>query len=328
MDICVFPPDDVAALRDWVDVRNAVRGLDTPWLPPYTESKASGELVYGWDLEPDVGLMGTDGGVAVAAGWYATSERDNRHLAWSGVYIHPDHRRKGHGTAMLAEVERIVAGLGRSSLGISCWEAPGSEGFALRHGFERKQVAVNRRQYLADVDADEIVRIHADAVAHSGDYELVRRVGASPDDDLEALAVMTAAINDAPTDNLDIEDEVFDADRIRAYETAQEACGNELYRLMARHRGTGELAGHTVVVIERERPRLAEQHDTSVLIAHRGHRLGALLKTGMLRWLREEQPQVAEIDTWNAESNDHMIGVNEALGYRVMGRELNLQKSL
>jgi hypothetical protein len=42
----------------------------------------------------------------------------------------------------------------------------------------------------------------------------------------------------------------------------------------------------------------------------------------------EAQPQLATIDTWNAESNDHMIGVNEAVGYRVMGRALAFQRSV
>ena len=45
-------------------------------------------------------------------------------------------------------------------------------------------------------------------------------------------------------------------------------------------------------------------------------------------WLREVEPQLGPIDTWNAESNDHMIAVNELIGYRVMGRELEFQKSI
>ena len=65
-----------------------------------------------------------------------------------------------------------------------------------------------------------------------------------------------------------------------------------------------------------------------MVAAHRGHKLGLLLKTDMNLWLREVQPQLVEISTWNAESNDFMIGVNEAIGYRVMGRELEFQKSL
>ena len=97
---------------------------------------------------------------------------------------------------------------------------------------------------------------------------------------------------------------------------------------MARHRETGELGGHTVVAVEEQRPALADQHDTAVARAHRGHRLGLLLKAGMLLWLAEAEPQLETIDTWNAESNDHMIAVNEALGYRVMGRELQFQRDL
>jgi hypothetical protein len=50
-----------------------------------------------------------------------------------------------------------------------------------------------------------------------------------------------------------------------------------------------------------------------------------LLKAGMVRWLAEAEPQVQTVDTWNAESNEHMIDVNEALGYRVLGRELVFQ---
>ena len=48
----------------------------------------------------------------------------------------------------------------------------------------------------------------------------------------------------------------------------------------------------------------------------------------MLRWLREDEPQLLTVDTWNAESNDHMIGVNEILGYQVMGREWAYQRQL
>jgi RimJ/RimL family protein N-acetyltransferase len=53
---------------------------------------------------------------------------------------------------------------------------------------------------------------------------------------------------------------------------------------------------------------------------HRGHRLGLLVKTAMLQWLAEAEPQLERIITWNAVANEHMIGINEALGYEVWGR--------
>jgi hypothetical protein len=48
----------------------------------------------------------------------------------------------------------------------------------------------------------------------------------------------------------------------------------------------------------------------------------------MVRWLAEAEPQLASIDTWNARSNDHMIAVNERLGYRVMGEGVAFQRHL
>ena len=119
---------------------------------------------------------------------------------------------------------------------------------------------------------------------------------------------------------------MFPTERIGAYERVQQARGDLLHRLVARHRATGELAGHTVVVVDGERPRLGDQHDTAVASAHRGHRLGLLLKTGMNLWLREAQPQLEQIDTWNAESNRHMLAVNDAMGLRVVGRVVVFQR--
>ena len=38
----------------------------------------------------------------------------------------------------------------------------------------------------------------------------------------------------------------------------------------------------------------------------------------MLQWLREAEPGLTTIDTWNAVSNSHMIAVNNAIGCRVV----------
>jgi RimJ/RimL family protein N-acetyltransferase len=328
VDIRTFTPDDRDDLLGYLDVHHASEGHDAPWVHPSTETLARGWLRHGWDGEPPTPYVGLLDGEYVAAGLLSTSERDNLHLAWFGLDVRPDVRRRGLGSEMLRRLEDDARALGRTSVGIDCWDVGGLEAFALRHGYERKASAINRRQYLADVDPAAVDELHAEAAVGAADYELVRRVGRTPDDELDALAVMASAINDAPTDELDIEDEVFDAERMRAYDVSMTERGFTLYRLLARQRDTGELAGQTVVVVDPERRHLAEQHDTSVVAAHRGHRLGAYLKTGMLQWLREAEPQVTEIDTWNAESNGFMIGVNEQLGYRVMGRELQLQKQL
>jgi GNAT superfamily N-acetyltransferase len=328
MDIQRFGPDDTGRLQQYVAVVNAAQSVDSPWQRPETLKGAGGRFRYGWDGEVEAPYVGLEGGIPVAVGRVATTDYDNLNLAWLGVQVHPDHRRHGHGTAMLVAVVEETKARGRRLVGIDGWDAESTRGFAARHGFEQKSAAIQRRQFPAELDWAEIERLHKEAASAATAYDLVRREGRTPDDELEELAVMASAINDAPTDDLDIEDEVFSAERMRAYETSQLARGHQMYRTFARHRETGELAGHTVVVVDGERPELAEQHDTSVVAAHRGHRLGLLLKADMNLWLRDVQPQVTEISTWNAESNDHMIGVNEAIGYRVMGRELEFQKTL
>jgi GNAT superfamily N-acetyltransferase len=327
MEILRFGPDDANHVATYADIVTAARMVDAPWQPAMTRRRAEARLRYGWDGEVEVPFVGLVDGAPVAIGAVATSEYDNLHLAWLDVTVHPEHRRRGHGSALLDHVIAEAKAVGRTTLGIDGWDNEVTRGFAARHGFEEKSRSVQRRQVVADLDWTLIEKLHAEAEAAATAYDLERREGRTPDDELEAMAV-TAAINDAPTDDLDLEDEVFPPERVRAYEDAQLARGDRLFRVVARHRATGQLAGHTVVAVDGEQPELAEQHDTSVVRAHRGHRLGMLLKTDMNLWLREVQPQVARINTWNAESNDHMIGVNEAIGYRIMGRSLEMQKTL
>ncbi len=312
----------------YVDVVNASSAVDSPWSHPLTLHGADGRLRYGWDGEVETPFLGLVDDVPVVVGTVATSEYDNLHLAWLGLKVRPESRRRGLGSEMLEALVAETKSRGRTSIGIDGWDAEVPRAFAARHGLEEKSRAVNRRQHLAEVDWAVLERLHAEAQAAASAYELVRQVGRTPDDELAAVAEMSAAINDAPTDDLDIEDEVYSPERVRAYEEAQLARGDALYRVLARHRETGELAGHSVIAIEGERPEIGHQHDTSVVASHRGHRLGVLVKTEMNLWLREEQPRLVSIDTWNAESNDHMIGVNDAIGYRIMGRELEFQKSL
>ncbi|NYJ01203.1 GNAT superfamily N-acetyltransferase [Nocardioides thalensis] len=328
MDITRFGPDDAAALREWVALANAVAAVDAPWEHPWTVTTAEGRFRHGWDGEPATPYLARLDGTVVGIGSVSVTEYDNLHLAWFGVQVHPDHRRRGYGSQILAYLEQEAKEIGRTSGGIDGWDSEAAVGFAARHGYEKKHQAINRRQYLADIDRAELDRRYDAALPYAADYVLERWPVPTPDDQLDDLARMASAINDAPTDDLDIEDEVFTGDRMKAYEVATAGKGQRLYRVVARHVPTGELAGQTVVAVESERPQISHQHDTSVVRSHRGHRLGLLLKTDMLRWLAEAEPQVTEVDTWNAESNDQMIGVNEVLGYRVMGRELAFQKDL
>lgn len=326
MQITRVMPGDTESLEAVAWVANAAMAVDAPWQHPVTAAALEATLRHGWDGEPPVAFLTTVEGVPVGLATYDSSEWDNLTLAWFIIEVHPAHRCRGHGTAVLEFLLNHARSEGRTTVGIDGWDGQVSSGFAAAHGFDRKARTVNRRHTMATVAWHDIDRFRRQSPAE--DYDVVRRVGATPTAELGDLAQMTAAINDAPTDDLAYEDEVYTAERVRNYEQAQMAQGQRLYRLTARHRESGTLAGQTVVVVESARPWIAHQHDTSVTREHRGHRLGLRLKTDMLQWLRECEPQVQTIDTWNAQSNDYMVAVNEQLGYEVLGRVNQFQRAV
>ncbi len=328
MEIAEYTAEDLGVVEAVVAVNNAFAQADAPWSHPSTVTSWVGMTLHGWDGETPRRFVAREGGEVLGHGSFWISEWDNTDLAWFDVIVHPEQRRHGIGTALLDALVDLAREAGRTKLGIDGWDSASTHGFAAAHGFEKKSQAINRRQFLVDVDRTLVQKLWAEAAETAADYELVRIAGATPEELVEQVSVMTTAINDAPLDDLDLEDEVFPAERVRAYEQATIARGQRLYRLVARHRSSGALAGHTVIAVEEELPAIGHQHDTSVVREHRGHRLGVLLKAGMLRWLAEAEPQLETIDTWNAESNDHMIGVNERLGYRVLGRGVQFQRSL
>lgn len=327
MELRPFGPVDADALTTYTEIAERVRQSDSPWEHPVTRPWVEGRFRYGWDLNPDKPFLAVVDGTAVGFAAHTVNVYDNLDFAWIDVAIDPEYRRRGHGTAALDLMLEHLRGLGITSYGIGAWDAEGPRAFAARRGLEPKIFSANRRQVIAELDWERLDALYAEAQAAAADYEVIRREGATPEEELEAMAVMVAAINDAPRDDLEMEDEAFPPERVRAYEEAQMHQGL-LHRVIARHRTRGELAGQTVVMVQGDLPHVGHQEDTSVLAAHRGHKLGMLLKIDMLRWLRDEQPQLLTIDTWNAVSNDFMISVNEAMGYRLLGTSVGYQDTL
>jgi hypothetical protein len=94
------------------------------------------------------------------------------------------------------------------------------------------------------------------------------------------------------------------------------------------HKESGEVAGFTEIVVEGGEEFHCIQGDTIVDPRFRGHRLGMLLKIANQRLLRGWRPRMQYVWTGNALSNDHMISINEAVGYRIDCHELVFQKKV
>ena len=64
-----------------------------------------------------------------------------------------------------------------------------------------------------------------------------------------------------------------------------------------------------------ERPTRADQYDTIVVPAHRGYGIGRAIKARMLFELRAAEPNLVDVQTWNAVENEPLLRVNAEMGF-------------
>ena len=221
-------------------------------------------------------------------------------------------------SAVLAELLRRAEADGRRS--VIAWgdHTSSADQFWTGLGAELRYTEQESRLDMASVDAGLMARW---IEAGPADLELVRWARRCPDELIDALVATANAMNDAPTDDLEMADTVFDRTMVRNEIEARAALGLE-YRGVLAVTANGEAAGTTEVMVNRHRPAVSWQWSTVVLPAHRGRRIGRWLKASMWQWLRAAEPEVTALHTGNAASNAHMLAINDEMGFkptRLMG---------
>jgi GNAT superfamily N-acetyltransferase len=286
-------------------------------------------LKHGWDGRGTENVVVARTGEAIT-GFCAVHLPfwDNRHMAFCELYVRPDHSDSSLANQLLDQVYGLMKANERTLLVANAWRDSWLERFWREQGLEMASEAAQRRLVPADLDWHRLDELHAEGVGRSSAYDVFEVAAPVADDLVDDMVKLQLAMNDAPLNDLALEDDVWNAERYRGFESAMARRRITSHRLVARHRETGDMAGFTAVAVEHDRPHLGFQEDTAVLRDHRGHRLGLRLKIEMLRLLREREPQIKQIDTWNAVSNRHMIAVNDALGCFVVGYGGELQRDL
>jgi len=253
-------------------------------------------------------------------------QRENTDAVNLSGAVSVDSRREGVGRALLDAVLEHGAAAGRTKAYSGAMAGGESQKAMEAMGFDQIHTyAINRLDLFA-APRERWQRLYDEAARSAGDYELVRLVGATPDERVEDVVALFAVMADAPRTDPDAEVDRFDADRVRAYDAAMAARRQTVHRVMARHRGTGEWVGHTVLCVDEFDPSVGHQEDTSVVRAHRGHRLGLLLKADLLRWVTEERPEMSATETWNSTGNHHVLAVNEVLGTQQAARYASMRR--
>ena len=315
-------PDD-ASFAQWCDVWAAAEALDRPddAPRPMPEHVVLGrELVRGGGSRDGTHRAALSGEDVVGALRLIFPLRDNTTVAFVDVAVHPEHRRRGTGRALLAECLRLAADAGRTEL-ISEVDEPvpdtAGRAFALRHGWTC-DLLETRRDLVLPPDETQLSAVEADARQASAGYGLVTWRDRTPDGLLDDRAQLEQRMStDAPHGDLPVEEERWDGERVREIEAMNAARGRTV--LSAGAVRDGRLVAFTDLHVSVERPELARQGSTLVLREHRGHRLGALVKAATLRELGRAFPATRRITTYNAEDNAPMVAVNRALGFEPAG---------
>jgi mycothiol synthase len=241
---------------------------------------------------------------------------ENRSHAHVNVMVAPEARRASLGTALF----RLALGAAEE------WDCtlldlearvggPGAP-FLQRLGAELRMVSRRSVCRFEDLDRSMLEAWVRRARERAAGYSVVTWDGSCPDDLIEAYAEVRHVMNTAPLEDLDRDDDRYTPELCRANEAARQAQGYEWSTVCARHEGSGELVGYTDVLFPRHWPAMAHQEDTGVWPKHRNRGLGRWIKAAMALRMLDERPAVRHLETWNAGSNEAMLNINVAMGFR------------
>lgn len=313
------------------DERNGLRGLLLAVAGPAPDDARLGRFGLPEAPPAPVDLLGSVE--------FTLPTSDNRHLLddlW--LQVRGDARRAGIGTALWREAFRIAGEQGRDTIvawsqhvpatdpsaevvtpsaGAGFLPLDGASRFALSLGLGLAQVERQSR-LLLPVDPHRLAELRAEAETFAlPGYEVISWIGQVPQEHLDHVAAMNELLStDAPIGDVNWQPEHWDGERVRLNDERLHRTGFSAYTL-ALVAGAGEPAGLTRFYVEHETPERVDQGNTVVPAAHRGHRLGLLLKVVNLQSLAAAHPECRRVDTWNAGENRWMLAINTRLGFRL-----------
>ena len=243
---------------------------------------------------------------------------DNLENAEVEVWVAAEHRRRGVGRALYEHAAARLGALGRKRMaGQTVQGRPGGDEFCAAIGASPALREIRSRLDIAAIDQERLDAMLVEAWTHAGGYRSVRWQGVPPERYIDHVAYLDGRMmRDAPLGDLDWEPENVDADRIREGELRRTERGVGRYHTGVVHEASDRMVGWTTLAGAHDTPTHLWQNNTIVDPLHRGHRLGTIVKLENLLHAREHRPELTAIDTFNASSNEYMLAINRAMGFR------------
>ena len=135
-------------------------------------------------------------------------------------------------------------------------------------------------------------------------------------------------MNTAPMEEFVRDDEKISVEMWRDIEKMLGARDDVLTHCIAVHEPTGDYVGFTSFCYQNLYPPQAWVWNTGVDPTHRDKGLGRWIKAEMMLKVLDSLPGVERLDTFNAGSNEPMLNINVAMGFKPMLVVVNWQGDL
>jgi mycothiol synthase len=305
-------------LAELAGLQNVLDAEDIPGDPPTPMAMRIAEWRMSFARFPtNRWILRVDGEI-VATATSRFDVEENLENGMGRIAVHPHQRGKGYARMLATPLFDHLEREGRSRFETWITKDAPAEKLAEKAGLESVLRERRSRLLLADVDRDLMRSWIERADERASAYELIAMEAPFPEQILQKYCDMMSIMNTAPLEDYEMEDEHITPEDWRDIEKGVLAAQNRILNLIVVHRPTGEFVGYTQVKTQGLQPDLAWQWDTGVHADHRNRGLGRWLKATMIERIVAGHPEVERIDTENAGSNEPMLNINIAMGFRTI----------
>jgi GNAT superfamily N-acetyltransferase len=270
-----------------------------------------------WDGDRAVGTTGVY--------LHRTQDLDN---AWGWLFVSRDGRQNGLGRALARFPVDYARENNRKRIAVGVLKDSGYGVIPERAGMKAVYNERVSQLRVSDLDLAMLEGWVERAAERAKDYELLFLPMPIPEEYRARMIKVMHVMSTAPLEEFEEDPTEWDDEMLQDVEAVEMRKQNDIYTYVACHKPTGDFVGYTSLVFQSLHPEKANQWDTGVDPEHRNLGLGRWLKAAMMLKFLDEHPDVKVVETHNADSNDPMLNINVAMGFKPTKHEVVYQGEL